>query len=281
MDITVFYAWQADRPNKVNRRLIHDAAQDACREITEDALNDHTLSLDQDTQGIPGMCDIPNTILRKIRDCGIFLVDLTFVGRGESQLEDQPVRAISNPNAIFELGYAAGAKAADQFDGFERVIAVMNTAYGKPDEQMFDVKRRRPVLYDLPEDSDKVKIERVKKSLTNDIKDILTVMLGEAVFPDRDKAALERFIEIRNRFEDSVRDGKFHELYHENASAIAITVVPDAVQHIDYEKLDSQTIPFFGSGGGESRQRRGKSVLAVELVPNPENQTSRVSKYYH
>ena len=134
MDITVFYAWQDDQPRKTNRYLIRDAAQAACDEITEDTSNDYTLTLDQDTAGQPGMCDIPNTILEKIRNCNIFLADLTFVGESINKSPEEKAQLIPNPNVTLELGYAVGSKATKESDGFDRVIAVMNTAYGEPDE---------------------------------------------------------------------------------------------------------------------------------------------------
>ena len=36
MDATVFYAWQSDRPRKTTRDLIRNAAEGACKRITED-----------------------------------------------------------------------------------------------------------------------------------------------------------------------------------------------------------------------------------------------------
>jgi hypothetical protein len=59
MDIKVFYAWQDDRPGKINRYLIRDAAKDACNQINEEHANYCNLSLDESTLGVAGMCDIP------------------------------------------------------------------------------------------------------------------------------------------------------------------------------------------------------------------------------
>src|ERR1700722_14723587 len=81
MKMTVFYAWQSDRPGKVNHYLIRDAALAACERITADKSNDWQVSLDSDTQGGAGMCDIPNTILKKIDESDILLADLTLVGQ--------------------------------------------------------------------------------------------------------------------------------------------------------------------------------------------------------
>jgi hypothetical protein len=66
MDVTIFYAWQTDRPEKVNLDLIRAAALAACERITKDKSNGWRVSLDSDTQGVAGMCDIPNIILKKM-----------------------------------------------------------------------------------------------------------------------------------------------------------------------------------------------------------------------
>jgi hypothetical protein len=237
MDVTVFYAWQDDRPGKMNRYLIRDAAKDACQRISDDRGNDFTVHLDQDTEGRPGMCDIPNTILEKIRDCDVLLADLTFVGRTDAEAKHQ--KQISNPNVLMELGYAVGCKATDESDGFERVIGVMNVAYGKPEEQMFDIKRRRPMSYELPEGSDKDRIQRVASSLSKSIEDALRTILNDVVLPgknSREENAENRFQDVRREFESSVRDGSFHGLRSDSA-AIAICVVPDTSANLQQSRL--------------------------------------------
>jgi hypothetical protein len=73
-----------------------------------------------DTKGEAGMCDIPNTILKKIRACDIFLADLTRVYPTEAK----PDNLAPNPNVVFELGYAA------RHLRFGAPIGVINEAFG-------------------------------------------------------------------------------------------------------------------------------------------------------
>ena len=85
---TVFYSWQSDTPNNVNRGFIRDALDKAIKKVNktlevEDADREDKLKLDQDTAGVPGMPEIANTIFRKIEKCSIFIPDLTFVGNTE------------------------------------------------------------------------------------------------------------------------------------------------------------------------------------------------------
>lgn len=269
MDVTVFYAWQDDRPGKLNRYLIRDAANDACQRISDDPGNDFTVHLDQDTKGRPGMCDIPNTILEKIRECDVLLADLTFVGTTDPEVT--PRKQIPNPNVLMELGYAVGCKATDESDGFERVIGVMNVAYGKPEEQMFDIKRRRPICYELPQDSGKDEIQRARKSLGKHIEAALRTILGEAVLPGKGEIGAQRFQEIRDQFEASVRDGSFHGIYHD-CGAIAICLAPDVSASLDYSTLREQHLPPLGCSSWNF-EPRGKSVLSVHKCKDPSDPT--------
>ncbi len=248
MDITVFYAWQDDRPGKVNRYLIRDAAEEACRQISEDSTNEYSLKLDQDTAGRPGMCDIPNTILKKIRNCDILLADLTFVGQSDTKSANEKPQLIPNPNVTLELGYAVGFKASEEFDGFDPVIAVMNTAFGDANGQMFDVKRRHAIRYNLPADADKTAIGHVRKSLANDIKDALLTILKKVTFPKKGKPAEERFKEIRAKFESDIREQKFHDL-HRARGVIAISLVPTNHVQVPYSRLNEVGfLPMAGKG---------------------------------
>src|SRR5947209_722298 len=121
MDVMIFYAWQTDRPEKVNRDLIRASALAACERITK--TNGWRVTLDSDTQGVAGMCDIPNVILKKIRNCDIFLGDLTLVGSAATK----PDKLFPNANVVFELGFSA------RHLSFKALIGVMNEAYGEFD----------------------------------------------------------------------------------------------------------------------------------------------------
>jgi hypothetical protein len=266
MDIKVFYAWQDDRPGKNNRYLIREAAQEACNQINGDQSNEYNLSFDESTIGVPGMCDIPNEILKKIRSCDIFLADLTFVGKSETKPEGGRLQSISNPNVIMELGYDVGSKANDESDGFERVIAVMNTAYGPPDEQMFDIKRRHPIIYNLPEDSNKPKLDHAKTLLIKDLKAALITILQQTVFPEKNKTAIERFNEIRAQFESALKEGKFHGLLHK-PGMIAITIAPVNNLKLKYEDIAKRKFPPFDYSKWSHQEPSGNSVLYVWETP--------------
>ncbi len=137
MTFRVFYSWQSDLPAKRNRNLIQRAAEVALKELRRDGVVD--AALDRDTKGVGGTPDIAETIFRKIRECDIFLADVTPVSkRGRSS-----VLTVPNPNVMTELGFAIGEVTWDA------VICVANTGYGPADRLPFHLKqRRRPITYD-------------------------------------------------------------------------------------------------------------------------------------
>jgi hypothetical protein len=104
MAFTIFYSWQSDISAKVNRNFIEDALVKAIKKLGQDikiqeALRDEEIEIDKDTQGVPGIPPIVDTIFKKISNCGIFVPDLTFVGRTEDG------RLLSNPNVLVEYGW--------------------------------------------------------------------------------------------------------------------------------------------------------------------------------
>jgi hypothetical protein len=137
----------------------------------------------------------------------------------------------------------------------------MNVAYGKPEEQMFDIKRRRPISYELPEGGDKDQVQRVTKSLSKSIEAALRTILNEVVLPAKGETGAKRFQTIRDQFEASVRDGSFHGIYH-GCGAIAICLVPHVAAMLDHPILQQLCLPLIYADGGQP-ELRGRSVLWV------------------
>jgi hypothetical protein len=110
----VFYAWQSDHPGGQCRFLVQEALEAAAKAISDDPSIPIRIEVDQDTKGVPGLCDIPATILAKIEKCDAIVADLTYVAK--SSVESP--RFCSNPNVLFEVGFAFHAV------GPERLILV-------------------------------------------------------------------------------------------------------------------------------------------------------------
>src|SRR5438270_577713 len=170
MDFTLFFAWQFDSPPNDNRYLIRDAAKDAVKRVAADADVEESPRLDHDTKGLSGTPEVANAIFAKIERAGMFLGDVTYVGLSRSH--DKHKKKLPNMNVAVEMGYAGKAI------GWERIILVMNKAYGKPDEQIFDIKHRRnPITYDVPADSTANKRKEEKRKLSKAIEEAVRMRL--------------------------------------------------------------------------------------------------------
>ncbi|MBL8679825.1 MAG: hypothetical protein JNK05_11700 [Myxococcales bacterium] len=139
MNTTIFYAWQSDRPPNVTRNLVERALKDATKSIRNDIDVDSDPRVDRDTAGVPGSPDIVATIFEKIDRAAVFVADVTLV------TTDANGRPSPNPNVLVELGYALKVL------GWERMVLVMNTTFGGPDDLPFDIRQRRTMTFLVPE----------------------------------------------------------------------------------------------------------------------------------
>ena len=217
MEATIFYAWQADRPGTTNRYLIRDAAKAACDRITRDAATTWSVTLDSDTQGVAGMCDIPNTILEKIRNCDVFLADLTFVGRTDDAREGQ--KQMPNANVLFDLGFAA------KCHGFDALVGVVNEAFGAMKGQVFDIKRRASLTYNLPEHADADSRKRERDRLSQDVESVLRTTL-DAVVSGRHHLMTENanaeLARLRHECAQKLLQGTFHDFRYRPATLVSV-----------------------------------------------------------
>lgn len=135
MDRIIFYSWQSDSPGATNRSFIEKALKNVARVISGDKAIQFEASVDRDTAGLAGSPDISNAIFTKINKADIFVADVSIVN------PVQEGRKTPNPNVLIELGYAINAL------GFDRIILVFNTAYGKIEELPFDLRAKRIMSY--------------------------------------------------------------------------------------------------------------------------------------
>ena len=147
-DCKVFYSWQSDLPNPTNRGFIEKALGDAVKAIRNDDSIEVEPVVDRDTTGVPGSPDISSTIFAKIEHAHVFVCDISIINSGSES------RPTPNPNVLIELGYAIKAL------GSERIIMVMNTAFGVPEQLPFDLRMRRVLTYSVPESSTDKALER-------------------------------------------------------------------------------------------------------------------------
>ncbi len=144
----IFYSWQSDLPNASNRGFIEKALENGAKVIRLDRSVDIEPVVDRDTAGISGAPEIVSTIFSKIDQADVFLFDVSIITVAGS------ARPSPNPNVLLELGYALKVL------GEERVIMVLNVAYGEFEKLPFDLRTRRVIAYDMPEFQEERAAER-------------------------------------------------------------------------------------------------------------------------
>lgn len=109
-------------------------------------------------------------IFDKIATADLVLFDVSLVATGLGGKKH------INSNVAIELGYALGT------GEYSRVIKVMNTASGGPDELPFDLRsRRHPLKYHLAEGIGKLAYQAEMKSLASSLKQVLSEYLRQGV----------------------------------------------------------------------------------------------------
>jgi len=179
---TIFYSWQSDTPSGVNRSFIEQALKEAIERLKSDAtvepaVRETIINLDKDTQGVPGSPPIADTILRKIESCTAFMADLTLVGESLPALAkgaDFRKRFFPNPNVGIEYGYAL------RCHGHDRIIAVLNTAFGEShtDNLPFDLRHLRwPIKYHLAPGTESAQKKAAFEALVSSLAGALKLIL--------------------------------------------------------------------------------------------------------
>lgn len=175
--IIVFYAWQSDRPTKVNRSFIRRALDEAAKRITGDASIGVDVLIDADTEGVVGTPPVTETILGKIAAADVFVPDLSFVA------ETDAGKLIPNPNVMIEYGYALHALT------FKAMMPVMNTHFGPPESLPFDMGHvRHPTQYDAPPEIPDGERRERRGKLSQTLEAILRLMIQDILSRSRTDA---------------------------------------------------------------------------------------------
>jgi hypothetical protein len=173
----VFFSWQADTPNATGRSFLRTVLGDVCRQIAGDTTLDEAereLEVDSDTQGVAGQPPIAETILRKIDQAAVVVADMTFVGK---RIDGRPT---PNPNVLIEYGWALKSL------GHNRVITVMNEAFGEPtaDSLPFDLAHLRwPTRFNVYTDMPAAKKREEKLRFTRELTRAVRASLEQSRAP--------------------------------------------------------------------------------------------------
>ncbi len=159
---TIFYSWQSDLPNNLNRNFIEDAINGALENVGR--APNLELSLDKDTRNVTGSPSITETIFKKIDATDIFICDVSITHTGDK-------RSFPNPNVLIELGYAIKTL------GWSRIICICNRFYGNVEKLPFDINSNRISTYFLDDTSENKK--EVKKNLVGLLKDAISSIIDK------------------------------------------------------------------------------------------------------
>lgn len=137
---TLFFSWQNDR--KDTKAIIFAALNKAKEKFADEGIE---LVLDQDTRDRTGKRNIDAEVLRKIRDCDIFLADLTpaITYFPPKEKHDLP-KHMPNSNVMYKYGYALHAKGENRMI----VLASLNKEEDEHIEYMpFDINHDTITLF--------------------------------------------------------------------------------------------------------------------------------------
>lgn len=162
-DLTIFYSWQSDLPNKTNRNLIEEALEIAVKKIRQDSSIKIIPRLDKDTSGVPGSPNIAMTILEKIDHSFLVVSDVSIINPKDKS------RSTPNPNVLFELGYAVKSL------GMNNVVMVQNIAFGDPQKLPFDLKIHRVLTYNCGQNGN---ISQSRNDLATRLENAIRLSLG-------------------------------------------------------------------------------------------------------
>lgn len=223
MKAAIFYSWQSDLPNNINRNLIQDSLEKAVRNLARDGELEVEAVVDRDTLGKAGSPSIAETIFKKIESAAVFVADVSIVAECSPEEQEGPAgdgtpskpakpKFLPNPNVCIELGYAIAKL------GEERIILVLNEAHGGPERLPFDLKFRRALCYTAHPGDPKAEVRAdLIRKLQGALKLILEQLKTEEDEEARARSAAPKLL-LTTR--DATMDLRREQCSGDNASAI-------------------------------------------------------------
>ena len=155
VEFKVFWSWQSDLNEDVNRQFIYDCLKKAVKQINRERYSVIILVIDRDTENETGAPNIASTVFSKINDCQVFVGDVSIVKRNKP-------RAFPNPNVLIELGYAWKCL------GLENLLLVANETIGRVEMMPFDIRPNKICRYSLGEGSTKSERDKITRNMTKE-----------------------------------------------------------------------------------------------------------------
>jgi len=138
---SIFYSWQSDLPETDNKSYIGYCLSKALTKLKKEVEYSVEYVIERATNNRIGTIDIAQTIFNKINNAKLFIADVSIINYRSKKYKKAP-----NPNILIELGYAV------RTIGWENIICIFNTKYGKPENLPFDIRNRRLLLFNSDND---------------------------------------------------------------------------------------------------------------------------------
>lgn len=174
MKIKIFYSWQTTTNTKYNKNFILTCIEKAVKKVKlKPELKDVEFVILEGVAGEPGSPQVASKIAdERIPTSDIFISDLSVVNQISNfqkivrKVVGDKFKPFQNNNVIYEHGVAYNAI------GLEKMIGVLNTTYGSPNENPdnipFDLKHIRfPIEYQYSEKTKNK--DDVQKKLVDDL----------------------------------------------------------------------------------------------------------------
>ena len=160
MKVTIFYSWQSDLPSRKNRTLIESCLKKAVKLLKDEVKEVSEFFIDSDSRNDIGTPDLSQSIFDKIDKCDIFIADISIIN------PESIYRKTPNPNVLFELGFATKSV------GWTNIICIFNSEYGNVELLPFDIRSRKPIIYNTQKEQSETK-EILTKILKREISEII------------------------------------------------------------------------------------------------------------
>lgn len=164
-EIKLFYSWQSDLDAKETRYLIQEAINAAVKSLKNVA----TIEADRDTKGELGSPNIETIIFDKIKQCDIFIADISIVNKYTAISEDgkEEIRYTPNPNVMEELGYAAATV------DWNNVICFFNEDFGSEEQLPFDLRNHRVSPFSLKNKKRSEVVKELRDIISSHVMDLI------------------------------------------------------------------------------------------------------------
>ena len=176
MKLTIFYSWQTSTDTKYNKNFILSCIEKATKKAKQKPeFKNIDFIIQEGVRGEPGTPSVASKITdERIPNCDIFIADLSVVNSISNfnkcirKITGDKFKPFQNNNVINEHGVASNAV------GVERIIGVLNSIYGSPNENseniLFDLRHLRfPIEYKYSHKTNEKEKEKIQTSLVDDL----------------------------------------------------------------------------------------------------------------